>query len=340
MPEKNFLFRLVLALGLCLLTLPLSAHAQVTLLVPSQPNIEMPDGFKPKSEPAAAPPSAEPAAAAPAEGARPPDANGEARGQAPSADATPDTPAGQNTRQEGPSDISEEVDLLITMMHPFAHEGLPMSMPQLFAVLRHDADSRREGNRRQPERRDLLGDVEEILYLGKKAWGANVALPHPGLYQFIMETRPWWSADRERFLQHYVKAILPVYGVENGWEQPADLRFEIIPATRPFGLTSPCIFTGRVVAAGGKPMVDTDITMTRINTDGRKVPTRWHENMAARTDNNGRFAFVLNKPGWWCCEATTRGDPLKGPDGQPRELELGALLWLYVDGDDASPRKR
>lgn len=143
-------------------------------------------------------------------------------------DATPRQPA-----------IAEEVDVLITMMRPFQHEGLGMDMPQLFAVLRYDEATPVKDGVLQPERRDLLGDVEEIRYLDQKAWGANVALASPGLYQFIIEARPWWDAARDRFVQHYVKTTLPVYGVERGWELPVGQRFEIQPLTRPFGLTAP-----------------------------------------------------------------------------------------------------
>lgn len=235
--------------------------------------------------------------------------------------------------------INEEVDVLITMMRPFEHQGLAMDMPQLFAVLRYDAATPFKEGMAQPERRDLLGDVEEIRYLNQKAWGANVALAKPGLYQFVIEARPWWDAARDRFLQHYVKTVLPVHGVENGWELPVGQHFEIQPLTRPFGLSAPALFSG-VALLQGKPLPGASVRMARINTDKQAAPTPWHEELAARTDNDGEFSFVLDQPGWWCCMAFTAGDPLKGPDGQPKPLELGALFWLYVDGPAAESRKR
>ena len=80
--------------------------------------------------------------------------------------------------------------------------------------------------------------------------------------------------------------------------------------------------------------------MSRINTEKRSAPTSWHEDIAARTDAKGEFAFVLNQPGWWCCMASVPGVPLKGPDGQPKPLQLGSLFWLYVDSPAADARKR
>lgn len=362
---------IVCTVTLCALT-TVSAQAQITLLVPSQPSIEAPaksekadpagkrDDKKQEAKQAApkteknadagkksAPAKAAPQAAAPAQG-QPAPSNAEqstgqntaaTAGQAPAqapAQAAEETPA-PPPAPELPA-IDEQVDVLITMMRPFQNQGLVMDMPQLFAVLRYDNASPVKDGLIQPERRDLLGDVEEIGYLDQKAWGANVALAHPGLYQFIIEGRPWWDAAHGQFLQHYVKAVLPVYGVERGWDQAVGQTFEIQPLVRPFGLTAPALFSG-VVLLHGKPLANASVRMSRINTEKRTVPTPWHEEMAARSDKAGQFSFILNQPGWWYCVAITPGDPLKGPDGQPKALNLGAVFWLYVDGA-ADARKR
>lgn len=257
----------------------------------------------------------------------------------------PATPQAQVTllvpsKPEVEAQKEPEVDLLITMMRPFAHQGLAMDMPQLFTVLRYDAQQKDEGGRLAPERHDLLGDVEEIVYLGQKAWGANVALQEPGLRQFLLEARPWWDAARDRFIQHYVKVLVPVAGMDTGWTEPAGQRFEIVPTVRPFGLTQPCLFSGQVLL-DGRPAVQTTVRLERINTDGRKAPTPWHEHMELVTDSQGCFAAVLNQPGWWSCMATSAGSPLKGVDGQNKELELGAIFWLYVDDSSVTtPDKR
>ena len=366
-----FFSAMVCMSALCGLTAA-SARAQVTLLVPSQPSIEAPAKTE-KAEPAGkrddkkqevkqAAPKAEKNAdagkkAAPAKAApqAPAPAPAPAPAQGQSAPPNAEQSASQNTAatagqaatqaaEETPSPapelpaIDEQVDVLITMMRPFQNQGLVMDMPQLFAVLRYDNASPVKDGLIQPERRDLLGDVEEIGYLDQKAWGANVALAHPGLYQFMIEGRPWWDATHGQFLQHYVKAVLPVYGVERGWDQPVGQTFEIQPLVRPFGLTAPALFSG-VALLHGKPLANASVRMSRINTEKRTVPTPWHEEMAARSDKAGQFSFVLNQPGWWCCVATTPGDPLKGPDGQPKALNLGAVFWLYVDGA-ADARKR
>lgn len=237
----------------------------------------------------------------------------------------------------------EEVDILLSMMRPFLHAGVAVDMPQLFAVLRHDADPAAPQGGTQPERRDLLGDVEEIRYLDQKAWGANVALDKPGLYQFLVEGRPWWDEDRQTFLRQQATMTLPVHGVDRGWNEPTGQSFEIVPLTRPFGLTAPALFSGRLLL-DGKPLADAQVRMVRINADEAPALTPWHEDLAGVSNAAGEFSFMLPQPGWWCCTALTDGPPLKGPDGELKPVERGALFWLFVDGapaaQDGDGRKR
>lgn len=244
-------------------------------------------------------------------------------------------PGGAAAEPETPA-VQEEVDVLLSMMRPIQHEAVPVDMPQLFAVLRHDADAASPQGGAQPERRDLLGDVEEIRYLDQKAWGANVALDRPGLYQFILEGRPWWDEERQIFLRHQAKVTLPVHGVDRGWNEPCGQSFEILPLTRPFGLTAPTLFSGRILL-DGKPLAGAPVRMVRINADGAAFPTPWHGELAGVSNAAGEFSFVLAQPGWWCCEALAAGEPLKGPDGELKPVERGALFWLFVENSPPAP---
>lgn len=227
-----------------------------------------------------------------------------------------------------PQELKEEVNLLVVGMEPSRHEAIPMDPPRILTIYRFD------GNSEKPDvpvvREDRLGDIEETHYLDQKAWGVNVGLTRPGLYQFVIETQPWWSAENAGFSQHVVKSMLPVHGKSAGWETPLGLAFEIVPRTRPFGLFSPSLFSGTVLV-NGKPEKDVKVRVFRVNTENLAAPTPWHENMIAMTGEDGVFSVVLNRPGWWCCMATREGAPLKGPNGQLSPLTLGTLFWLYVD---------
>lgn len=242
--------------------------------------------------------------------------------------STPGVEEGQNTQKK---DAPPEVDMLITMLRPFHNECLSMDMPQLFAYVRHEPGSD------EAERANLLGDVEEIRYMEQKAWGANIALEKRGLYQFILETRPFWDGERDRFLQQQAKVVLPVLGVDSGWDRPAGMSFEILPLTRPFGLQAPALFAGQVLF-GGKPLANALVRIGRINTEKTSAITRWHEEMQAKSDAGGKFSFVPNMAGWWYCMAQKDGDPLKGPDGEPKAMENGTVFWLYVDGQEQARR--
>ena len=235
-----------------------------------------------------------------------------------------------------PENINEEVDLLIAGMDLFQHRGIAMDMPRIFTIYRFDKDVRNPSVPAQRE--DLLGDIEEIRYLDQKAWGTNVGISRPGLYQFSIETRPWWNSSTGGYEQQLVKTMLPVYGAVWGWHLPVGLTFEIIPLTRPFGLTAPVLFSGKVLVEG-KPATDISVELQRINTDNSKVPTHLHEKFVTRTQENGSFSAVLAQPGWWCCRAMREGAPLKGPDGNPSPLRISTLFWFFVDSPQAAIKK-
>ena len=227
-----------------------------------------------------------------------------------------------------PQAIKEEVELLMSSMDPCRYQGYNMDAPRLFSIYRFDKSM---DNPEEPaSREDRLGDLEEIRYLDQKAMGANVGIMRPGLYQFTIETQPWWEQTESGYAQHLVKVMIPVCGQDWGWHLPLRLHFEIIPDVRPFGLTAPALFTGHVLS-DGKPYAGADVTVYRINTDKQQAANRWNESIAMRTDANGAFSVVFNRPGWWCCMATREGAPLKGPDGQSSPLAQSTLLWIYVD---------
>jgi uncharacterized GH25 family protein len=150
------------------------------------------------------------------------------------------------------------------------------------------------------------------------------------LYHIVLETRPFWEEKRGIFLQQFAHTRVPVQGGEYGWDLPAGLKLEILPLTRPFGLTAPALFTGRVLL-DGKVLPDTQVRIEYLNEDKRIVPTPYHQTQRVRTDERGVFSFVCPHPGWWGFAAATRGDPLRGPDGQPKNTELSGVLWMYID---------
>lgn len=246
----------------------------------------------------------------------------------------------QPTQEVSGKDNKKQMDVLLALGEPFAMSGLDMDMPQMFAVVRRvpltpeerqaeiQANGKSSGVKVQRE--ELLGELEEIRYLDKRAWAAHVDMETPGLYQLMAETRPHWVSDEDRFEQQFVKVVLPVRGVDDGWDAPVGLTIEILPLTRPFGLTAPALFTGKAMR-GTEPLVDAYVTVSRLNTEKRGVPGPWHAEQVVKTDPDGIFSFVCAQPGWWSFRAEAQGTPMKGADGQAKPLEMGAVLWVYVD---------
>jgi uncharacterized GH25 family protein len=216
-------------------------------------------------------------------------------------------------------------DVSIAFGHPFAQMAVDMDMVQMFAAIKYPLQENG-----QTTRREFLDTLKPAKYLRKTAWAGTIPLPDPGLYQLVLETRPYWEAQQGIFLQQFAQTLVPVQECERGWEIPVGLKLEILPLTRPFGLTAPALFTGRVLL-DGKSLPNAPIRIEYLNEDKRTVPTSYHQTQRVRTDERGVFSFVCPHPGWWGLAAVTKGAPLKGPDGQPKNTELSGVLWLHVD---------
>lgn len=223
-----------------------------------------------------------------------------------------------------------ETDILISMLAIPPGNAVDMDIPQYFACIFYPANPE-PGLENEPKalRADLLGDVEEIAYEEKKAWGANVDLSRDGLYQFIAETKPWWDDSNKSYYQQQAKLLLPVNKANYGWDLSTGQALEILPLTRPFGLKTPALFSGRAMA-DGKPLVNALIKMAPLSKIADQVKADWYANLEAKTDINGQFSFVLNSPGWWYCVVSLPIAPLKGPDGEMRPVELTSILWINV----------
>ena len=246
----------------------------------------------------------------------------------------------QPTQEGNAKEPKKQMDVLLALGDPFSLNAVDMEMPQMFAVLRRmpltleeqalEGQSGKRSGGVKSLREELLGDLEEIRYMDKKAWAAHVDMEIPGLYQLMAETRPRWDDGRGMFEQQFAKVVLPVLGVEQGWDSPVGLAVEIVPLTRPFGLMAPALFSAKVLR-DNEPLADSFVRVGRLNTERRGVPGPWHAEQVLKTDGDGNFSFLCSQPGWWAFMAVTQGTPMKGGDGQPKALELGALLWVYVD---------
>lgn len=252
-------------------------------------------------------------------------------------------------------DSPEQKSLRLTLgaVDPFFGRGIPLERPQSFTVLRqHDGIL---------DRSEHLSVLEETTAYGAKAWTTEVILPSAGVYHFIMQSKAIWQPEENRFMQYTVRVQVPVYGSSKGWDIPSNTGLEILPMSRPFGMTSGMSFTGQILL-DGKPVSGALLEIARLNPAARiDMPPATPDNAKAskgkknkvpvplssfqpvqqlKTDSQGVFTFTCPMPGWWVFASDTERDPLKDPEGNLKPLHCKTEFWIYLDDSTAAGKKR
>jgi cobalt/nickel transport protein len=106
------------------------------------------------------------------------------------------------------------------------------------------------------------------------------------------------------------------------------LETEIVPLTRPFGLYAGNVFQGRV-EMGGEPVPHAQVEVEYYN-EGKKAnaPSPYMVTQVVRADDSGVFAYAPPKAGWWGFSALHEADYTLERKGEPKPVELGAVLWV------------
>ncbi len=224
-----------------------------------------------------------------------------------------------------------ELEVVLGLVDPFAAQGRVPERPQAFTMLCGNGNTAGESGTRSEQ----LSALTETEHLGAPAWRARILLPDSGLCRFIMESKPVWMPEQDRFVQHFSRVQVPVRTFGEGWAVSSGDRFEIVPLIRPFGLCSGMGFRARVLL-DGKPAGGLRVQAAHLNTPPRPgfvrlPPSGHHAFQELETDGQGLFHFVCPQPGWWVFAALAEGDPLQDPDGTLKPLELRAEFWVWMD---------
>ena len=214
----------------------------------------------------------------------------------------------------------KNLSIQLSFSHPFEGIGMELVKPEKFYCLTADGTI------------DLLPSLQENQFMNHPSWQVNHDLRRPGVYQYVMEPKPYWEPAEDLFIVHYTKTIVAAFGADEGWDQPTGLPTEIIPLTRPFGNYAGNTFSGRVLL-NGKPAAGQDVEVEFYNRDQElKAASDYHITQVVRTDDQGVFHFACPFPGWWGFSALHEADyTMKAPDNTDKGVELGAVLWLYFD---------
>ena len=135
--------------------------------------------------------------------------------------------------------------------------------------------------------------------------------------------------EEKVFFEDTAKVVLHVEEQE-GWDASADLPFELVPLTRPYGLQPGMVFQAQALA-GGKPVRGTLIEIERYNpTPPKKLPADEQITRTAKTDPNGVVTYTLGEAGWWCLTAQRDGGKRKY-QGKSYPVKQRTTYWVYVD---------
>jgi cobalt/nickel transport protein len=143
-----------------------------------------------------------------------------------------------------------------------------------------------------------------------------------------MEPRPYWEPIEDCYIIHYTKTVIGAFGQEEGWDEPLGLKTEIVPLTRPFGLYSGNVFQG-VVMLDGKPVPKAEVEVEFYNREGKATaPTDYMVTQVVKADQNGVFTYAVPRAGWWGFAALNISDHKIKHEGEEKDIELGAVLWV------------
>jgi cobalt/nickel transport protein len=211
---------------------------------------------------------------------------------------------------------SRDVKVNLLFWHPFEGMGMELVKPAKFAVVANGQEN------------DLLGSLVATKTDGHQTWSADFKIKRPGVYMFYMEPQPYWEPAEDCFIIHYTKTVVTAFGDDEGWDEELGLKTEIVPLSKPYGLYAGNVFQG-IVKLDGKPVPYAEVEVEYFNKDGKyTAPTDYMVTQTVKADSNGVFTYAAPKAGWWGFAALNTSDEKKKHDGEDKDIELGAVLWV------------
>lgn len=212
---------------------------------------------------------------------------------------------------------SRSVTVILSFSHPFEMVGMDMTKPKVFGAV--------AGGRKA----DLLGSLETTSIMGHQAWKAAYPVKRPGVYIFYMEPQPYWEPAEDSFIIHYTKTVVTAFGDDEGWDAEIGLKTEIVPLSKPFGLYAGNVFQG-IVKLDGKPVPFAEVEVEYYNIDQKvAAPTDYMITQTTKADGNGVFTYAAPLSGWWGFAALNAADYQLPYQGDEKDVELGAVIWVY-----------
>lgn len=211
------------------------------------------------------------------------------------------------------------LELTLSFSHPMEVVGMDLVKPKAFGVAANGKTS------------DLLGSLAATKVMDRNAWKTDYKVKRPGIYAFYMEPTPYWEPAEDCFIIHYTKTVVAAFGDDEGWDAELGLKTEIVPLSKPFGLYAGNVFQG-IVKLDGKPVPYAEVEIEYYNQDKKAAaPTDYMVTQAVKADADGVFTYAAPRSGWWGFSALNTADYKLKNEGQEKDVELGAVLWVHFE---------
>lgn len=223
-------------------------------------------------------------------------------------------------------DDVKTISLQLKFIHPMEMHYMEMVRPKQFGVVHRGKKS------------DLLTDLKAAKEKSADQtqaytyWTADFRIRRPGDYTFFMVPAPYWEPAEDCFIVHYTKVCVHALGLEEGWDEPIGLETEIVPLTRPYGLWTGNLFTGRVLLHG-KPVPFAQVEVEYLNeSPGNSAivtaPADPYITQVVKADADGVFSYAMPRAGWWGFAALNEADWKLAYQGVEKNVEIGAVFWV------------
>jgi len=211
------------------------------------------------------------------------------------------------------------VSLQISFSHPFEAEGMDLTRPAAFGMVKDG------------ETQDLGDALEPTEVMGHAGFTLEQPLQRPGTHVFYMTPEPYWEPAEDVFIVHHTKTYVAAFGDDEGWDAEVGLPTEIVPLSKPFGLWAGNVFQG-TVHVDGEPVPYAEVEVEHYSEGGPgSAPSDLMVTQTIKADGNGVFTYAAPVPGWWGFAALSTSDATMQHEGEEKAIELGAVLWVRFE---------
>lgn len=101
----------------------------------------------------------------------------------------------------------------------------------------------------------------------------TLKITKPGVYKIYVDPKPYFEPSQKKYIKQITKVIIQAMGLEEGWDEPAGLKAEIVSLVKPFAIWEGNTFRGQVLI-DGKPAKNIEVEVEYLNTNGVKFLTK------------------------------------------------------------------